>query len=108
MEMMEAQMLNAIYLKMLPRFNPETIKVGDFVIIKRNTGKTDHSSAAVQITAVRENELLVRVVEVLGGNRYFEINQCAYVAGESVTINPKDVNDGTVEIWPAKAVIPGV
>jgi hypothetical protein len=108
MEMMEAQMLNSVYLKMLPRFNTETIKVGDFVIIKRKTGKADYSSAAVQVTAVREDELLVRVVEVLGRDRYFEINQSAYVAGESVTINPKDVNDGTVEIWPAKAVIPGV
>lgn len=108
MEMMETQMLNEEYLKMLPRFNPETIKVGDFVIIKRNTGKTDHSSAAVQVTAVREDELLVRVVEVLGRDRYFEINQCAYDAGEPLTLRPKDVKDGTVEIWPAKAVIPGM
>lgn len=114
------EMLNEAYLKMLPRFNLETIKVGDFVIInviKVAAGvslpqgvesSTIYSSAAVQVTAVRGDELLVRVVEVLAGNRYFEIHNCSYVAGESVNLNPKEVYDGTIEIWPAKAVIPGM
>lgn len=97
--------LNTTYLKMLPKFNLETIHVGDFVIIKINSG---YASAAVQVTAAREDELLVRVVEVLAGNKYFEIHQCGYAAGDSVTLKPKDVHDGTIEIWPAKAVIPGM
>lgn len=114
--------LNATYLKMLPRFNLETISVGDFIIIKIDTGKVEvnpyrpiviesptiYFNAAVQVTAVRDDELLVRVVEVLAGDPYFKIHQCAYVAGDSVTLRPEDVHNGIVEIWPAKAVIPGM
>lgn len=114
METMEAQMLNEEYLKMLPRFDLSTINVGDFVILKRYSNgvygdgpRQVRASAAVQVTAVREDELLVRVVEVLGGDRYFGIHRCDYTPGDSITLNPKEVHDRSVEIWPAKAVIPG-
>lgn len=109
---METQMLNDAYLKMLPRFNLSTINVGDFVILKwyGDAGEGPRqvrSSAAVQVTVVREDELLVRVVEVLGGDRFFGIHRCDYTPGDSIKLNPKEVNDRSVEIWPAKAVIPG-
>lgn len=108
MEMMEAHMLNEAFICFKPAFDTTVIKTGMFVMLKRRRTKDAKETTltlSASITAVREDEILLRIVEVIDADGYYGIE--GQRAGDSVKLYPKDVHDNIWEIWPAKSVIPG-
>lgn len=108
MEMMEAQLLNEAFICFKPAFDTTAIKTGTFVILKRRRTKDAKDTTltlSASITAVREDEILLRIVEVIDADQYYGLEE--FRAGDSAKLYPKDVNDNIWEIWPAKSVIPG-